>query len=100
MTTMMPPRAPVMLYRDENQMPLEEGVQEWFLSNQIPTPHGRIQVPGRRGEVYHVGRLVSELTTEWPPVVRNWLRQFGSSNPEALVIEWRSEKPQGVSRAG
>jgi hypothetical protein len=90
--TAMPPqpaRKCVAYTPDDTGQFFIHGVEEWLTGPRRPTPQGRVDIPGRRGVLYHVGALreASQQHREWPPEVHEWLRMRGNM-PDALVVVW------------
>ncbi len=77
-------------YAANSTISAPDAVREWFSTSQKLKPHGHIRVKGRWGDVYQVGKLMSELDRTWPSVVHDWLRTR-SGMPEALVVVWTPE---------
>ena len=90
--TTMPPRPTrrcVAYTPDDSGLYFMPGVEEWFKGPGRPAPHGRVEIRGRSGVLFHVGTLWedSQRHPEWPPAVRDWLR-VRSNMPDALVVVW------------
>lgn len=92
MMTTMPPRPPrrcVGYTPDDTTLFFMPGAEDWLTGPDRPAPHGRVEIRGRRGVLYHIGTLVEESRRrpEWPAAVHGWLRTRGGM-PDALVVVW------------
>ena len=90
MGTMPPREARCVFYSNDNSgLGLGEAALQWFTSTGRARAHGTIEVPGRRGDIYHLGTLPGESQRypEWPAGVHEWFKERGSL-PDALVVVW------------